>query len=149
MIQEVQTGTAKLFGITNNGSAIAISAFATFVAQSIDLADNTRIKEEQDETDYDVTLIATNQNIEGRLTIEPAGATRAAAAAVAVFLTPLSAIQLSNFKLSALNSNYWIYMGKERIMLNFQDAAKIELPVRLYANAAQAQALATTVLDDV
>src|ERR1700690_118663 len=145
MIPEIQTGTAKLFGITNNGSQISISAFASFVAQSIDLADNTLVKEEQDETDYDVTMIATNQNIEGRLTIEPAGATRSAAAAVAIFLTPLSAIQLSNFKLAALNSNYWIYMGKQRIMLNFQDSAKIELPVRLYANATQAQALSTTV----
>jgi hypothetical protein len=145
MISEIQTGTAKLFGITNNGSQITINAFATFVAQSIDLADNTRVKEEQDETDYDVTLIATNQNIEGRLTIEPSGATRSAAAAVSVFLTPLSAIQLSNFKLAALNSAYWIYMGKQRIMLNFQDAAKIEMPIRLYANATQAQALATTV----
>jgi hypothetical protein len=37
-------------------------------------------------------------------------------------------------------------MGKERIMLNFQDAAKIELPIRLYANATQAQALSTTVV---
>ena len=146
MIAEVQTGTAKLFGITNSGTAIAINLFDTFVAQSIDLADNTRVKEEQDETDYDVTLIFTNQNIEGRLTIEPAGATRTAAAAVAVFLTPGAAVQLSNFKLAALNSNYWIYMGKERIMLNFQDAAKIELPVRLYANATQAQALSTTVV---
>ena len=145
MIAEIQTGTAKLFGITNNGTQIAISAFATFVAQSIDLADNTRIKEEQDETDYDVTLIATTQNIEGRLTIEPSGTTRTAAVAVSVFLTPLAAVQLSNFKLTALNSANWIYMGKERIMLNFQDAAKIELPVRLYANATQAAALATTV----
>jgi hypothetical protein len=146
MIQETQSGTAILFGITNNGTQIAINAFATFVAQSIDLADNTRVKEEQDETDYDVTLIFTNQNIEGRLTIEPAGATRSAAAAVATFLTPGAAVQLSNFKLAALNSNYWIYMGKERIMLNFQDVAKIELPIRLYANAAQAAALSTTVV---
>ena len=104
MNPEIQTGSAKLFGITNNGTPIAISAFATFVAQSIDLADNTRVKEEQDETDFDVTLIATNQNIEGRLTIEPSGATRAAAAAVAVFLTPLTAVTLSNFKLDELNS---------------------------------------------
>jgi hypothetical protein len=146
MIAEVQTGTAKLFGITNSGTPIAINLFATFVAQSIDLADNTRVKEEQDETDYDVTLIFTNQNIEGRLTIEPAGSTRTAAAAVAVFLTPGAAVQLSGFKLAVLNSNYWIYMGKERIMLNFQDAAKIELPIRLYANATQAQALSTTVV---
>ena len=146
MNPEIQTGSAKLFGITNNGTPIAISAFATFVAQSIDLADNTRVKEEQDETDFDVTLIATNQNIEGRLTIEPSGATRAAAAAVAVFLTPLTAVTLSNFKLAALNSAYWIYMGKQRIMLNFQDAAKIELPIRLYANATQALALSTTVV---
>jgi hypothetical protein len=145
-LPEIQTGTAKLMGITNSGTAIAISCFATFVAQAIDLADNTRIKEEQDETDFDVTLIATNQNIEGRLTIEPSGASRSAAAAVAVFLAPLSSVQLSNFKLAALNSNYWIYMGKQRIMLNNKDSAKIELPVRLYANSAQAAALSTTVV---
>jgi hypothetical protein len=144
-LPEIQTGTAKLVGITNDGTQIAISAFATFVAQAIDLADNTRIKEEQDETDFDVTLIASNQNIEGRLTIEPSGATRAAAAAAAVFLTPLAAVQLSHFKLAALNSNYWIYMGKQRIMLNNKDSAKIELPIRLYTNAAQAAALSTTV----
>jgi hypothetical protein len=144
MIPEVQTGRAKLFGITNTGTAFTIDVFATFTMRSADLTDNTRIKEEQDETDYDVTLIATNQNIEGRLTIEPSGATRAAAASVSLFLTPLSPVNLNNFKLAALNGQ-WIYMGKQRIALNFNDSAKLDLPIRQYANAAQQAALATTV----
>ena len=140
MANEIQKGTAKLFGITNDGTAFTIDAFATFVPQNADLNHNFRLTEEQDGSDYDVTLIATNGHVKGTLTIEPSGATRAAAAAVAVFLSPLATVVLAHFKLAALNGS-WIYEGNQRISLGFNQSAKIELPIRKYDDSTQNTAL--------
>ena len=144
MAAEIQKGTAKLFGITNSGSAFTIDAFATFVPQTASLTHKFRLVEEQDHLDADNTLIATNPYVEGVITIEPSGATRSAAAAVAVFLTPLATVVLANFKLAALNGS-WIYTGDQKIDLAFNQSAKIELPIRKYDDSTQNTSLNTTV----
>src|SRR5689334_10178279 len=118
MAAEIQKGTAKLYGITNDGSAYTIDAFATFIPQTADLTHEFDLLDEKDGSNFDVTAIATNGKTRGTLTIEPSGPTRAAAAAVAVFLSPLASVVLAHFKLSALNGT-WQYIGGQRIQLAF------------------------------
>ncbi len=102
-IAEIQKGVAKLFGITNDGTAYTIDAFATFVMESAGLTHNFDLLDDKDATNFDVTAIATNANVRAELTLQPSGATRAAAAAVAVFLTPLASVVTTHFKLAALS----------------------------------------------
>lgn len=144
MAAEVQTGTAKLFGITNDGTAFTIGGFATFVAQSAKLDHKFDLQADKDTNNADVTLIGTNELVEGTLDFEPSGATRAAAAAVAAFLTPLAKVTLTHYKLAALNGD-WIYTGNQSISLSFNASAKISLPVRRYVDAAQNTSLTTPV----
>lgn len=143
-IAEIQTGTAKLFGITNSGSDITITGLATFVLQTAKLTHEFRLKDEQDATDHDVTAIATNGMLRCEINVTLAGATRAAAAATGAVLTPLATITLANFKLAALNGA-WQYTGNQTIDLAFNDTAKMTLPLRRYTNSTQNTAMTTTV----
>lgn len=143
-IAEIQKGTAKLFGITNDGTAFTIDAFATFVINSAGLTHKFRLKDEQDATDYDVTSIATNAMLELEITIQLSGATRAAAAATGAFLTPLASVVLTHFKLSALNGT-WQYKGDQKIDLSNNDSAKCTLPIRRWSDSSQNTSLTTTV----
>jgi hypothetical protein len=139
-IAEIQKGTAKLFGITNDGTAYTMSGFATFVLDSVGLTHEFDLLDEKDATNFDVTCIATNAKIRGDITIQPSGATRGAAALVAVFLEPLTTVTLANFKLAALNGG-WQYVGGQQIQLNFNAPAKITLPIRKWASTTQNAAL--------
>jgi hypothetical protein len=144
MAAEIQTGNGKLYGITNSGSAFTMSGFATFVAKSKKLNHKFDLQADKDGNNADNTLIATNAMIEGTLEFEPSGATRAAAAAVAVFLAPLAKVTLANFALAALNGD-WIYVGNQSIDLADGASAKISLPVRKYTDSTQNTSLTTTV----
>lgn len=143
-IAEIQKGTAKLFGITNDGTAYTIDAFATFVLDSVGLTHEFDLLDDKDATAYDVTAIATNAKVRAELSLQPSGATRAAAAAVAVFLTPLASVVTTHFKLAALNGT-WQYIGGQQIQLNFNSSAKITIPVRKYSDSGQNSAMTTTV----
>ena len=145
MALEIQTGNGKLFGITNNGTPATISGFATFVPKSKKINHKFDLNADKDGNNADNTLIATNAMLEGTLEFEPSGATRAAAAAVSVFLTPLATVTLANFQLAALNGN-WIYVGNQSIDLADGSSAKISLPVRKYTDATQNTLLTTTVV---
>lgn len=144
MAAEIQTGTGKLYGITNNGTPFTISAFASFVAQSAKIQHKFDLQADKDANNADVTLIATNAMLEGTLEIEPSGATRAAAAAAAVVVSPLATVTLANFQLTSLNGN-WIYTGNEDISLAHNASAKISLPIRQYTSSAQNTLLTTAV----
>lgn len=137
---EIQKGEAKLFGITNSGSAFTISGFATFVMESAGLTHEFDLLDEKDATNFDVTSIATNAKVRGEITIQPSGLTRTAAAAVAVFIDPLTTVTLANFKLAALNGG-WQYVGGQQIQLNYNSPAKITLPIRKWASTTQNAAL--------
>ena len=134
---------AIITGITDDGTQIALPGYATFIADSVDAAHSFDLAEIKDETNHDASLVATNGKLEVDITWTPSGATRAAAAATAVFLTPLASVALNHFKVTALNGT-WIYVGNGSIKLS-QSAAKMTLKVRKYDNSTQNTSLATTV----
>lgn len=143
MPAEVQTGKATLFGITNSGTAITILGFATFILDSSKAGHKFKLTAIEDENEADAALIATNPHLEKDITFTASGATRAAAAATAVFLAPLAKVTLANFKVAAFNGD-WIYIGDESIDLS-HNVAKIALKIRKYDDATQNTSLTTTV----
>lgn len=143
MPAELQTGKGILFGITNSGAAITMLGFATFILEAGKAAHKFKLDAIEDELAADAALIATNPHVELDLTWTASGATRAAAAATAVFLTPLSKVTLANFKVGAFNGD-WIYVGDESIDLS-HGAGKISLKVRKYDDPTQNASLVTTV----
>jgi hypothetical protein len=143
-IAEIQTGNATIHGITNNGSAFTISGYATFLLEQLKAAHKFNLREIKDETDFDAALVATNQCVELDITFKPSGATRAAAAAVAVFPTPLATVTLANFKVSLVNGT-WTYVGDGTLDLMSNESGKMTLKIRKYSDATQNTALTTTV----
>lgn len=143
MASDVQTGKGTLYGISNSGSAITMTGFASFTLEGAKGGHKFKLDALQDENNFDAALIATNAHVEVDLTWAPTAATRAAAASTAVFLTPLSKVTLANFKVAAFNGD-WIYVGDQSIDLS-KGFAKISLKVRKYDDATQNASLTTTV----
>ena len=143
MPAEVQTGKGVLWGISNSGAAITMLGFATFIADSVKGNHKFKLEAIEDELGAEVSLIATNPHVEIDITWTASGATRAAAAATAVFLTPLAKVTLANFKVTAFNGD-WIYIGDESIDLSHA-AGKISLKLRKYDDGTQNASLTTTV----
>jgi hypothetical protein len=142
MASEIQKGTATIQGIQNGGSAISITGYATFLMDTIKgqhKFDLEGIKE----NGHDAALVAANAHIEADIAFRPSGATRAAASAVAVFLSPLATVTLANFKVTAFNGA-WIYVGDESIDLN-QNTGTMSLKVRKYDDTTQNASLQTTI----
>jgi|SRR3990167_738959 len=144
MANEVQNGTAVLHGITDDGSPISMEGYATFILESAKGGHKFKLDSVEDEVGFDKALIATNAHVELDITWMPSGATRAAAAATAVFLTPLAQVTLDNFKVAAFNGD-WIYVGDQSIDLS-HGVAKMSLKVRKYDDATQNSSLSTTVV---
>lgn len=142
MAAEIQTGTGILFGITNDGTAISMSGFATFILDTVKGPHKFDLDAVKSETKYDAALIATNGHIELDITFTPSGATRAAAAAIAVYLAPLAKVTLNHFKVTAFNAD-WVYVGDASIDLS-QGPAKMSLKIRKYDDATQNAALVVT-----
>jgi len=140
---EVQSGAGVAFGISNSGSAITITGFATIIWDTAKASHKFKIDSIEDENGFDKALIATNAHVELDITFVPIGATRAAASEVAVFLEPLSKVTLSNFKIDAFNGDY-VYVGDESIDLSHKEA-KMQLKIRKYDDADQNASLTTTV----
>lgn len=137
MAAEIQVGTAVVSGITNNGSAITITGFATFIFDKAKAQHHFDLRDTKDAVGFDVNLAALNEYIEVDLDFEPSGATRAAAAAVAVFPAPLAAITLANFKISLFNA-VWVYVGGAALDLDkVANAEMTGLKIRKYADATQ------------
>jgi len=143
MASEVQTGTAILFGITNSGTPISMMGYATFIIESTKGSHKFEIDAIKGENNFDMALIATNGHVELDVTWTPSGATRAAAAATAVFLTPLAKVTLANFQADAFNGDY-VYVGDQSVELSHKQA-KMSLKVRKYDDAEQNESLTTTV----
>lgn len=145
MSAETQTGSGTLHGITNSGSAITITGYATFLLQSVKGSHNFQLGEVKDAIGFDATLLASNEYIETTLDFVLSGATRAAAAATAVMPAPIAKLTLANFKVALFNGD-WVYVGGTVIDLSNIDRAKLNgLKMRKYADAAQNTALTTTV----
>lgn len=144
MAAEVQTGKGTVAGITNSGSAITISGYATFNLKSAKLGHKFDIQDIKDANNFDNTAIATNEHTELDIEFVVSGADRAAAAATAVFLAPLAAVTLANFKIAAFNGVYQ-YRGDASIDLTDSGPAKMMLKIRKYADSTQNTALTTTI----
>ena len=143
MATEVQNGTGIVHGIRNDGSAITMTGYATFILETAKGQHKFKLDNVEDELGFDAALIATNGHVETDITWTPSGATRAAAEATAVFLTPLAKVTLDNFKITAFNGD-WIYIGDQSIDLSHK-MGKITLKVRKYDDATQNTSLTTTV----
>ena len=143
MATEVQNGTGILYGITNDSNPITILGYATFILDSAKAAHKFDLDSVKDQLHFDASLIATNGRLEIDITWTPSGATRATAAATAVFLTPLAKVTLAHFKVAAFNGD-WIYIGDEAIDLS-QQVAKMTIKIRKYDDSAQNTSLTTLV----
>ncbi|SRR6266576_2537684 len=144
MANEVQTGLANLFGITNSGSAITMSGYATFILDSVKSGHKFEMDAVKDEINFDRALIATNAHQEITITWTPAGATRTAAAATAAFLLPLAKVTMANCSVSMINGD-WVYVGDGSLDLSHKEA-KMSLKIRKYDDATQNTSLTTTVV---
>jgi hypothetical protein len=143
MANEVQNGTGLIHGIANNGSAITLEGYATFLLETAKAGHKFKLDSIEDELGFDATLIATNGHVETTINWTPSGATRAAAAATAAFLTPLATVTLANFKVAAFNGD-WIYVGDQSIDLS-HGVGKMSLKLRKYDDSTQNTSLTTTV----
>lgn len=143
MAQEIQTGKAVIYGITNSGTAITLSGFASFILDTTKAQHKFKLTDIQDESDFDTAAIAVNSHIEVDITWTPSGATRAAAIATAVFLPPLTKVTLADFAVDVFNGDYQ-YRGDGAIDLSHA-AAKMTLKIRKYDDTEQNASLTTVV----
>ena len=117
--------------------------YATFIFETTRAGHKFDLDAVKDHVHFDAALIAANAHIELDITWTPSGATRAAAAATAVFLSPLAKVTLANFKVTAFNGD-WIYVGDEQLDLS-QQVGKMSIKIRKYDDTAQNTSLTTTV----
>lgn len=143
MSQEVQNGKGVLWGMTNNGTPISIEGYASFLLESGKSGHKFKLDAIEDEIGFDAALVATNTMVEVDITWVPSAATRALAAATAVFLDPLSKVTMANFKATEFNGD-WIYIGDETIDLS-HGPAKMSMKLRKYSDETQNASLSTTV----
>ncbi len=143
MPTETQNGTAVLFGIRNNGTAISIEGYATTLIDSAKIGHKFKLSEVQDENDFDASLQATNAHFEVDITFVPSGASRGDAEAVAAFVEPLAKVTLGNFAVEILNGDF-LYVGDGSIDLS-HGVGKMSLKLRKYADEDQNTSLTTTV----
>ena len=142
-IPEVQVGAvAYLFGITNSGTAITMTGIASFELDSDDLSLTWNEKENLDTTGNVQNITQTNFKYERSITLNPSGATRAAAAAIAdaVAAITLKTITVANYKVAAFNGTWRIKPGT-KISLKMADNASIDISAEKYVNADQNAAL--------
>lgn len=142
MPSEIQTGLATVFGITNDGNAITVEGYASFILDSAKSSHKFDLDAVKDENNFDRALIATNEHQELTITWTPAGLTKSDAADTAVYLQPLAKVELAHFRVDTLNGD-WVYIGDGSIDLTHKDA-KMSLKIRKYADATQNASLTTT-----
>lgn len=143
MPAEIQTGLATVYGIANDGSAITIEGYASFILDTGKSSHKFDMDAVKDENNFDRALIATNTHQELTLTWTPAGDTRADATDTCAYINPLAKVELAHFKVAAFNGD-WVYVGDGSIDLSHKEA-KMSLKLRKYADAEQNSSLVTTV----
>lgn len=129
--------------MSGDGSPITMEGYATFILETAKSNHKFKLDNVEDENGFDTSLIATNPYREVDITWTPSGATRAAAAATAVFLEPLTTVTMANFKATEFNGD-WIYIGDAGLDLNHKQA-KMSMKLRKYDDDAQNTSLTTTV----
>jgi len=144
MAAEVINGKGVVHGITNDGTAISMTGYATFILESVKGSHKWQLDEVKDEIKFDASLIGTNPYVETTIAWKPSGATRAAAATTAVFLAPLAKVTLAHLKVGAFNGD-WVYVGDESIDLSNAAVAGMSIKIRKYDDATQNTSLTTIV----
>lgn len=151
-IQEQQVGAvAYLYGITNNGTSIALAGLDSFEFDSDELTLTWDEKANKDTTGNVQNFTQTNFRYERSLKIYPSGATRAAAATVAgeaiavggTGLATFTSVVITNYKVAAFNGTWRVKSGT-KINLKMDDNATIDLNLERYTNTAQNTALTGT-----
>lgn len=160
MIPEILVGQAVLHGIQNDGTQIGVSPYATFVLNKIGGAHQFEMKSLKDETDFTAAMIAVDEGneIDIDLTISAGtSGTRSAAAALAVYPSPLQSITLSHLKTQGtfassgntsvkLFDGLFSYIGGAKIDMSQSDFVKLTgMKLKKWANAAQNTSLNTVV----
>lgn len=143
MAAEVQNGTGIIQGITNSGSAISMTGYATFILDTAKAQHKFKLDAVEDENAADANLTATNPHVELDINWTPSGASRSAAASTMVFLEPLAKVTLANFKATTFNGDY-VYVGDGSIDLS-HGPAKMSLKIRKYDDSTQNALLTSTV----
>ena len=144
MAQEVQNGKCVLYGISNSGSPITITGYASFILESAKVGRKYEMEVVKDENNFDTALIWTNGHDEVDVPFVVSGATRDAAAATAVFLPPGAKVTMDNFKASVCNGD-WLCLGDQSLDLTQKGPAKMTLKLRRYVDTDQNTSLTTTV----
>jgi hypothetical protein len=136
-IAETQIGAvAYLYGITNDGTNIAITGLATFELDSDEISYTWSEKENKDATGNTRNLVQTNFKSDRTITFTPAGADRVAAAAIADAAIALQNLVVTHYKVAAFNGTYRIKPGT-KISLKMDDNASITINAEKYANSTQ------------
>jgi hypothetical protein len=156
-IPETLTGQGVLHGIQNDGSAMTITGYGTFVLSKVSGTHTFELKTLKDETDFTAALAAVDEGneIEIDFTISSGvGGTRAQAAALAVYPSPIAKITLAHNKLQGtfgtsagkLFDGDFVYMGGAKIDESGSDWVKLTgLKLKKWANVAQNTSLTTVV----
>jgi hypothetical protein len=134
---------AVIYGVNNDGSPITIEGYATFLLETAKASHKFELDTVKDEANFDASLIASNGHRELDITWTPSGATKADAAATAVFLEPLTKVTLEHFKVDSFNGDY-IYVGDAMVELNHKQG-KMSMKLRKYDDDDQNTSLTTTV----
>ena len=162
---DILVGQAVLHGIQNDGTAISVTKYATFIMTKISAQHMFELKKVKNELDFTTAGVSVDEtaDITIDLTISggPSG-TRATAAATAVFPAPLSKITLSHVKIqtSFETSNNtsgaagtkifdgdYSYEGGTTIDLNQSDFAKLTgIKLKKYADSAQNVSMTTPIV---
>jgi hypothetical protein len=160
MIPELLVGQAVLHGIQNDGTQIVVSPYATFVLNKVGGNHAFEMKSLKDETDFTAAMVAVDEGseIDIDLTISAGtSSTRAAAAALAVYPSPLQAVTLSHLKTQGtfasagntavkLFDGTFSYLGGAKIDMSQGDFVKLTgMKLKKWANAAQNTSLTTVV----
>lgn len=157
MPTEILTGQAVLHGIQNDGTAISIDGYATFILNKLSNKHEFELKKVQDATGFTCAAVAIDESVVVTCDITLSGATKTAAAATGVYPAPLAAITLSHVKLQGtfgstgntsvkIFDGEYCYEGGATIDLNNTDFAKLTgLTLRKYANDTQNTSMTTAV----
>ena len=136
-IQEVQIGAvAYAFGITNNGTPIALTGVVSFELDSDELTRTWTEKENKDTTGNVQNFTQVNFRRDRQVKFKPSGTSRANANAVVGQVLTLLVLTVANYAIPAFNGSYRIKPGL-KISLKMEENVEIDIPCEQYENAAQ------------
>lgn len=141
MATPIQKGTAVIDSVSGTISGYA----STALNQNAKATQNFQMGEIKDASGFDANLSSVNEFLEMDFEFIPAGASRSAAVAIAVFLAPLTKVTLASFQATVLNGD-WILMSGTMLDVKNGPGASQTLKLRKYADSTQNTALTAAAL---